>query len=140
MIHEEELEWLKDKLEKVLAAAKKAPSKTCLPVNRQFWSAATLRDGLLETIANQKVTTNEDGILYISDERSPYRGLLVWRWKSQVTAIMGREYRYLCNQERKEAEKENRPLKKIAYPKAPIYNPETDEITYPGYSRDWTKK
>lgn len=137
-VHEEELAWLKDKLkaaEELEESIKPDKNSAGLFANKAMWGISKLRDGILDSIAGQKCEVNKAGVLYISDEKSPYFGLQVWKFKSLVTNPMFEEYRLRCRIEEKTALAENRPRKIVKFPGAPSYDKKSGNIEYPaGYS------
>jgi len=142
MVHEEELNWLKDKLEKALELEKLLdPERKSGPLkNRKLWGTAKLRDGILYTIAGQRCSVNKAGVLCISEESSPYNGMPVWKFKSLIANPMFAEYRHRERMEAKAAKEENRDRKQVPFPPAPIINKRTKAIEYLEYSNTVIRK
>lgn len=87
------------------------------------------------SIGGAKVTMNEEKeVLCIDDERSPFNGMEVYRYKGAILRAMEHERLRRQNQERKAAEKEGRKPKPVPLPKIPVYDQKKDRISYPGYS------
>lgn len=139
-VAEEELSWLKSKLEKVEAEAEKPAKEGGLFADPRTWSSSTTRDGIIDTVAGQKCAMNEEGILYITDESSPYQGMLVWKFKGEIALPMFREYSHRQRAEVASTLKENRIRRKVDFPPAPTYNKATDTVVYEGYSDSVLKK
>lgn len=141
-IHEEELTWLRGKLEAAVkeAEALKPATEGGLYSDRSMWGIAKMRDGVLSHVAGQTCSLNSEGLLEISDAKSPFNSLPVWRFKAEICNPMHSEYSYRCRQEDKAALKENRPKKAVAFPPAPKYDKKTDTIIYTGYSENTLSK
>ncbi len=140
-IRNEELTWLREKIEELKKEeALVEETKVNFLANPITWPpGGSLSNGILQSINGQKVTLNDDGILVINEPRSPYHGMLVWKFKAQIMGPLGAEHRYRTRKEDKQALVENRPKKRVKYPPRPIYNAKEDKITYPDYHKDWAK-
>lgn len=133
----EEVEYLKTLLKEARAekSKEKALAEAVPPkLKRDQWGAIKLRGGIVESIGNQRCSLNEDGILFIDDTRSAYHGLLVHRYKSKILKPMERETSFRERQEQKRSFESGTPRRKVSPPKPPIYNKESDTISYPDYS------
>lgn len=86
---------------------------------------------------SHKIAPDETGVLFIDDPRSDYSGMEAARFRKYIVLPMGWEYSIRERAERKAAQKEDRPMKKIPYPEAGIWNRESDSIEYPA---DYTER
>lgn len=106
-----------------------------------------LRHGIMVVVDGQDVKVNKDGVLAISDERSPFDGLLVWKYIAKVVKAVAHEQQYRQRIADKQAQSEfvvNRQpaqvrpnTKSVGRPTLPSYNKKTDTISYPS---DYSEK
>jgi len=137
-VHKEEIKWLETKIKEAKVDNNIVERR---PISHpKDWGSAVLKDNIMLNIGGHETSVNKDGILFISDERSPYQGMLVWRFKSQVAVPLHAEYRYRLRQESKNALDEKRDRKMIRYPNPPVYDKKTGKVTYPNYSKTVVKK
>jgi len=138
LVCEEEINHLQHHLEK--AKEKQAKNRgSLLSGDPMFWGSGRLKDGQLCEIAGWKVEPDKDGLLCIQDETSPYSGLPVWKFKSQIVNPMHAEYRLRKREELKAAERESRNRREVKFPQPPVLN-KNGLIEYPGYHNDTIKK
>ncbi len=78
--------------------------------------------------------------MIISDNRSPYNGMPVWQFKSQIVNAMSMEFKHRSQTESKLAKAENRPPQPVPYPAAPTINKNTGAFEYHGFSSQVIKK
>ena len=137
-VAEEEQRELERLLEQAEEQQKKArPSLLTHPRN---WGSGSLRHGVLESIGPWSVSPNEEGLLVIDDESSPYHTMPVWRFKSEILKPMGMEFARRHKQEEQNAVAETRTRRKVSYPEPGIWRKESDLIEYESYSNEVIKK
>lgn len=122
----------------------KAEAESAILPRRQWNICETDEDGILTKIGgmlcSRQDPEDDTSILVIRDERSPFDGMFVWRFKAQILGAIVRETSYRQNTERKLAVKEGRPAQPIPHVATPIFNADTQSIEYPGYSNSVLKK
>ena len=138
LVAEEEIEWLEQKLQE--AEEQKAKSRGSLLTHPKYWGGGSLRNGILESVGPWQVSQNEDGMLCINDETSPYHTMPVWRFRSQITNPMSMEYSHRLRSEERNALAEGRKRNVVGYPKPPVWSKDSDLIEYEGYHNDIIKK
>lgn len=138
LVFDEEVKFL-DKLIVSAQTSKKEADEKREPVlgKKSTWNRQEQRNGVLTSVAGQVVKPDEDGILRISDPRSPYNTLLVYRWRGEVVRPLNREFSWRTRQEMKKVPDDR---KKVHYPAAPTYDRKTDKISYEGYAPGPLKK
>ncbi len=134
----EEIEWLEKHLK--LAQEQKAKSRGSLLTHPKYWGGSELKDGILVSIGPWDVKPDEQGMLRISDQDSPYFSMPVWKFKAEILNPMSNENNHRHYTEEKAAVAEDRKRKKIEYPEPGIWNKESDLIEYSGYSNNTIKK
>jgi len=103
------------------------------PLPRKQWSQRKHVDNVLIEVAGWQVRPNDEGIMHIQDETSPFNGLAVHRFVSQVLRPMEHQKGLMQRREAKLAQNENRGIQTLPFPKAPIYDAKKGIISYPGY-------
>jgi hypothetical protein len=138
LVAEEEQKELYRLIDAAQIQQKKAkPSLLTAP---QHWGSSQLRDGQLIEIGPWSVSPNDEGLLCIDDEDSPYHTMPVWRFKSEILKPMGLEFALRHKQDETESLKLQKPRQKVMYPMPGSWNPKTDLIEYSGYSNNTIKK
>jgi hypothetical protein len=128
----EEATFLKKEILAATMEKKKAEENILPPQN---WGSIKFnQDNIVKSIGGMNVSMNQDkGLLCIDDSRSPYNGMEVWRFKSQIFKPMSWEYSCRKRLESEAVKKEKRPEKAVPYPEVPVWNKSADKIEYPGY-------
>lgn len=131
-IAQEEIDFLDGLISDAEAKEKEAAEfrEPCLGP-KATWAREEMRDGVIISCAGQKVEPDKDGVLRITDSRSPYNGLFVWAWRSRIFGPVQREYSWRTRQMFK---KEPSDRDRVVYPASPIWDPKTDSVEYPGYA------
>ena len=86
----EEISWLEQKLQEAMEQQKKA--KPSLLVHPRNWGSFNLKDNVVISAGPWSVSPNEEGLLCIDDEDSPYHSMPVWRFKSEILKPMSQEF------------------------------------------------
>jgi len=111
----EEIDKLRDALAKI--EAREAIEDNDLVLKDGAIGTGKLLDGILSRIDGQKVSINDDNVLVIRDERSPYNGMRVVDYREHIVKPYVTELRRLRAEDREQARKEERPLK---HPRPPL--------------------
>lgn len=136
---EDEVKWLKEKLEEAKSINEIVDRKPILP--RQQWAQSQLKDDVMIHVGGHETKINEDGILYISDNRSPYRGMLVHQFRSKIVNPMFAEFRYRQRMELKESKEKRRDRKPVRFPQPPKWDKKKGTVEFPSnYSKTVIKK
>jgi hypothetical protein len=137
-VTKDEIKWVEQKLEE----ARTQNKVTDIPPieHRSMWGTSVLKNGVMINVGGMLTKLNDEGILFISDKRSDFEGMLVHEFRSKITNPMGHEFRLRQRLETKSAIDEKRDRKRVGYPQPPIYDKKTKEVTYPGYSKRTVKK
>jgi hypothetical protein len=89
--------------------------------------------GMVDYIDGQKCGL-KDGLLHITDERSPYNNMVLHRYIGFIAKPFMNEWEERNHKEEKAFRKEGREYKKPSRPVLPKWDSKTDEIEYPNYS------
>lgn len=124
----------KEKLESILKTFDdKQEEETAKRLLKGRLGIGKMNGGVIVIQDGQKVSI-VDRLPTITDKRSPYDGLVLYRYMAEVVAPLSREWSRLQDLELKTARGEGRQVKKIPRPKLPTFDVKTGKISYEGYS------
>ena len=132
-------EELKEISEQMILCDKRLEEQDSKELPRKHWGTCKLRGGIVYRMAGWKVKPNKEHILAFSDKRSPFNGIPLHRFKSEVLTPLAKEESFRNRQAEKQAKKTGEPKVPITKVKTPVYDPETDEIFYPDFSKPWVE-
>jgi len=135
-VFNEELKEIEAQIIKVEKAQEDQDTKV-LP--RRQWGSCRLRGGIIYRIGGWKVLPNKSGILAIADPRSPFNGMTLPRFKSEVLFSISKETSFRQRQAIKIAKQTGKPVEPPKHVKTPYLIEKSGEIFYPDFSRPWVQ-